>query len=285
MSSSKHSHIQPVVYKPSSDVYEPSFSPRVTHGKRIVIPVSMGRYQLSDKKIREYDEMLASLFERTASLLREGEIEAVDVISTGELQGINWDAELVKKTEQHFLNTHCELLAQQSNCYTWQEWVDNQGAELYESYYGLVLKNSEKNSEWYDLMVRTARSIQAGTELEQSLEYQRREYAAIMLMQNYHNLIYTGPISLAWSYLYHIFPSRQLPTFTRASFCKKEKAEKQTIAPSDSSHTTKLLLSMIEQTLTSENFPESEKQKLIDSGISLFYAYEPRKKVKLKVHG
>lgn len=261
--------------KSKNKLYEVNLTPQIIANKKIVIPVSMGRYDISAKKTKEYDYMLSALFTCISEKLKTGEISSVDVISTCELQGINWNNDTIKKIETHFYQTHKAALQEQTNFFTWNNWIDTKGREEYQDYYNLVLQKSDYETEWYDLMVRTHGGVSLDTNLENSLEYQRQEYAAILLMQSYDYLVYTGSISLAWSYLYRLFPQNKLPVFVKAEFSKTKKAN-SIASQADAMHTTKMILTMIEQTLTSSNFPEEEKKKIIDRGMSLFYAYEPR---------
>jgi len=207
--------------------------------------------------------------------LETGEITKVDILSTAGLQRINWDSELAEKVESHFLKEHEVLLGKQSNCYKWEEWINKQGDDMFEKHYCDIKQRSAKGTKWYDLMIKTHENVGMSSDLDKSLEYQRREYAAIRLMEDYDQLIYTSHISLAWSYLYHVFNDAKLPIFTRANF-DKQQTERCAISAADASHTTRIIVSMIEQTLTNLNFPKKEKGKIINMSTSLFYAYEPK---------
>lgn len=264
-----------VAFFSSIKKYWVNFSPDLEEGCKIVIPVSMGRYNLSDKKRKEYDDLINILLKHTAHLLRLGFLSRVDVLSTADLQRINWDDRLTDEIEQHFFDTHKDLLAQQSKKYKWREWIEEKGRDTFEENYKLITKKSMEGTEWHDLMVNTHHSVSISSSLEKSLEYQRREYAAVMLMKAYDRLIYSGPISLAWSYMYHQFAEGELPIFTKAIFDNYYK-DKSVISVADAGHSIRILLANIEQTLTSPNFPKAEKEKLISGGMSLFYAYKPR---------
>lgn len=257
--------------------YSPVFVPKLLRDSKLIIPISMGRYSLGEKKKIEYDEMLSSLFIYTENLLREGAVKSVDILSTAGLQRINWNDAQVEEVEAHFFQRHERLLSSQSNFYRWDEWINKQGKVRFEKCYQEITKKSAKGTEWYNLMVKTHENTKMSVDLERSLEYQRREYAAIVLMDNYTHLAYAGYISLAWSYLYHVMHDDiTLPVFTRVNFEKKSKPE-SLISIADASHTTKIILNMIEQTLTSPSFPNEEKIKLTDTSMSLFYAYTPKR--------
>lgn len=134
-------------------------------------------------------------------------------------------------------------------------------------------------------MVKTHHSVKMSSDLEKSVEYQRREYAAIILMSQYSHLVYVGQISLAWAYMYHIFDKLELPLFTRVVFEDYARNDSVIgIGRADAGQTVKLILSNIEQTLTNQNFPNKEKEKLVNAGLSLFYAYGGIKKQKTESH-
>ncbi len=252
-------------------IHSINFLPSLSYGSKLVIPVSMGRYNISKQKTEEYDFFLDALFTHTALLLRCGVVSCVDIISTAELQYLNWGQELIYKTEKYFLKKHGNILKKQSNILTWNEWIKSK--KCFDDAYQTVTNLSSEGMRWYDLMVRTHHSVKMSSNVNASIEYQRTEYAAIIVMSEYDNLIYTGSISLAWAYMYHIFNNLKLPTFTRARVERVDN-KNNVILNYDATQTVRLLLSNIEQTLTNSNFPPQEKQKLIDGGLSLFYAYE-----------
>jgi len=247
------------------------FVPDLTDGSRVVIPVSLGRYDTGQKKAAEYDNLLHRLFSSVVHLKQAELLSQVDVISTGGLQCINWEAEKVNRIEKHFLETHKELLEKVSRTYRWDEWIDEHRRDRFEADYDEIKEKTKEGSEWYILMVKTHEHAKMSSDLGKSLEYQRREYAAVKNMNDYDRLIYTGLISPAWAYMYHVFPYATLPLFTRASL-----EATPIVGAAEANQTTKLLISGLEQTLASPSFPETEKDRLIDVGLRLFYTYAPR---------
>lgn len=254
--------------------YNVAFIPEPIKDSRVIIPISLGRYNISEKKTEEYDAILKALFTHAYSLLSSGSLKQVDILFTGDLQRINWEDGLVNKIESHFFRTHQEKLSQLSNIYKWNAWLEAK-QDMYQKFYQDVLEKSQHGSEWYNLMVKTHDEVRMSNDLELSLEYQRKEYAAIMLMQEYNYIIYTGTISLAWAYMYSIYSSLKLPIFSRAAFSGINTAG-SVIGSTDAHHTTKLIVHNLEQTLSSHNFPKSEKEKLIKMCMSLIYAYGPK---------
>ncbi|MCD6045942.1 MAG: hypothetical protein K0R48_1105 [Gammaproteobacteria bacterium] len=250
------------------------FDPELSKGAKIIIPISFSRYivdnNISVKKAREYDDFLGAIFERTSYLLHSGIISRVDVLATGDLQRINWDNSLVDKVEQHFFNTHKAILSEQSHTYKWDEWIEVKGKDFFEEKYRNIVDRSRAGSDWHTLMLKTQNSLKIGSSTEQSLEYQRREYAAVSMMDEYSHLVYAGPMSVAWAYLYSKY--FDLPIFSQAKF-EKAGSENQYIPGYDAEQITRMLLSNVKQILTSPSFPPGGKEKLIDEMTSLFYTY------------
>ena len=250
------------------------FIPNPIKDSRIIIPISLGRYNISEKKTEEYDAILSTLFTHAYGLLSNGSLKQVDILFTGDLQRINWEANLVDKIESHFFKTHQENLSKLSNTHKWNAWLEAK-QDIYQKFYQDVLEKSQPGSKWYNLMVKTHDDVGMSNDLALSLEYQRKEYAAIMLMKEYDYIIYTGTISLAWAYMYSIYSSLKLPIFSRAAFSGVNTVG-SIIGAADAHHTTKLIVHSLEQTLSSPNFPKSEKEKLIKMCMSLIYAYGPK---------
>lgn len=250
------------------------FVPNLIDNARLIIPISYARYDGNIEKRMAYDRDISTLLSYTAHLLSEKKIESVDVLATGGLQAINWGIEKTHEIESHFLTTHQLLLSLQTKVYTWDDWIEEKGVEIFQKSYMRVVSDSSCSTEWYNLMVKTHEKSSTSNDLLKSLEYQRKEYAAILLMTNYTNLAYLGHISQAWSFLYHKYHNEGAPIFTRVA--SNVGTLKEKIKKSDASHTVRMMLSNLEDTLASENFPNSEKEILIENAISLFYTYRPK---------
>jgi hypothetical protein len=251
------------------------FEPYFSEDSRVIIPVSFSRYvvrdDLSAKRAAEYDNFLAAIFNRTAYLLQSGLIARVDILSTGYVQRVHWNDTLVDEVEKHFLNTHADILSKQSNVYTLDQWIGMKGRDLFEERYKSIVSESAEGSEWYDLMLRTQKVLKNSGSIEQSLAYQRTEYTAMSLMGNeYTHLVYAGPISIGWGYLYKKYAD--IPTFSQVSVEKMENDNKH-IQSYDAEQTTRLLLSNIKQVLTNPQFPPDKKEGLINSCMALCYTY------------
>lgn len=262
----------------SNTMHRVTFTPSAQAHENLVLPISMSRYDAGKKNQEQYDKALRAVFTHTAELLEQGEVQSVDVISAAGLQAVNWDAEKVKKIENHFLETHAELLNRQTNCYVWNEWIDEYGRNQYERYYQEVVARSQPGSDWRELMESTYSSITLSSSLSASVEYQRREYAAIMLMECYNKILYLGRISPAWAYLYKIIQDISLPTFTRISV-SNQTANVVPVQSADANHSVQLILSLLEKTLSSQNFPKKQKQEIIEGAVTLFNAYGPKSDV------
>lgn len=251
--------------------FDPEFFSR---DARVIIPISFSRYvvdgKISAKRATEYDHFLSALFERTSFFLDAGIIASVDVLATGDLQRINWSDSLADSIEQHFFEVHQDLLLRQSNAYKWSQWITLQGNQVFEKAYQEIVSQSQPGSHWYNLMGKTHESVKISGEIELSLEYQRREYAAISLMSKYTHLVYPGRISTAWAYLYN--KCNGLPIFSQV---KLETTNSNSYIDSyDVDHTTRMLLSNVKQVLTSRNFPPKSKEAFIDEIIGLIYTYQ-----------
>ena len=250
------------------------FDPYFSEDSRVIIPVSFSRYvvkdDLSAKRATEYDNFLSTIFNRTAYLLRSGSVARVDVLATGEVQRVHWNDVLANKVEQHFLNTHANILSKQSKVYTLDQWIDMKGRDIFEERYRRIVSESTEGSEWYDLMLRTHNDLKdTSSSIEQSLAFQRIEYTAMSLMSEYTHLVYAGPISIGWGYLYKKYTG--IPTFSQVSVEKIDNAKHM---PSyESEQIARIVLAGVKQVLTNPQFPPDKKERLINSCIALCYAH------------
>ncbi len=262
--------------------FEPEF---FNKSSRLIVPVNFTRYvvdnNVSIKKTKEYDYFLNALFERTSFFLDAGIVTSVDVLATGDLQKINWRASLVDTVEQHFFSTHKDMLQRQSNVYGWDEWIAIQGNKVYEEKYQEIVNQSQPGSGLHELMVRVQKNVKINSTIEQSLEYQRREYAAILIMNHYTHFVYTGDMPITWPYLCKQY--NNLPFFSRVKLENHDDSINY-IKRYDAEQITHMLISNIKQVLTGKNFPPEDKKKFIDDIVGLIYAYGPsenKNKVKL----
>jgi hypothetical protein len=252
------------------------FDPYFSEDSRVVIPVSFSRYvvrdDLSAKRAAEYDNFLDAIFNKTAYLLRSGLIARVDVLATGEVQRVHWNDALANKVEQHFLNTHADILSKQSNVYTLDQWINMKGRDIFEERYRRIVSESTEGSEWYDLMLRTHSTLKDNSSsIKQSLAFQRIEYTAMSLMEDqYTHLVYAGPISIGWSYLYKRYEG--VPIFSQVRV-EKPNSEKKFISPDENEQTTGIVTSIITQVLTNPQFSPEKKERLVNSCMALFYTY------------
>jgi hypothetical protein len=249
------------------------FTPPIQEHSTVIVPISMGRYNISEAKTKQYDDALDKLFKHTSLLLKIGFIDKVDIVSSAGLQTTNWSRTLANDIEAHFLKKHNYILSQQSNFFTWDQFIQSNGEDNYRESFDNVLKKSKEGSEWYQLMYETHTQVKASINLAQSLEYQRKEYAAILLMNSYDHLVYLGGISPAWAYLYHTFKTKK-PLFTKAAL-KNDENSSSSIRRSDINHSIEMILSNIESTLLSHNISDLDKKRLVNSTLSILYAYAP----------
>jgi hypothetical protein len=250
------------------------FIPELSQKSKAIIPISMARYEGEIGQRDQYDKEVGTLLEHTANALERGYIGSVDVVSAAGLPNM-MSKEKVKEIENHFFNTHHHLLKRQTGFYTFSQLIEKLGPEKFLKCMASVEAHSGPGSEWFRAMEKTYESTRIRTGLENSLRYQRTEYTAMLAMSGvYSNVVYMGNLSLAWAYLYKQYESEDLPTFTRAAVEKVFK--KSQISTSEAEYKVEAVLREIESILTNENFPIKQRHKLINSGISFFYAYSPR---------
>ncbi len=250
------------------------FDPNFPKDSKIIMPISFSRYLLngefSIKRAKEYDSFLNTIFQKTAYLLKCNLISSIDILSTGDHQRICWDNNLTNRVEQHFLNTHEAILSQQSNILTLNQWISRKGEDIFNKRYERITIESLEGTNWYDLMLKTHSTLKMSGSIEKSLEYQRKEYAAMSLMNEYTHLVYTGSISIAWAYLYQKYDN--VPIFSQARVERSDNVGSYNDI-CDSEPTTKTLLVMIKDILASSKFPPDKKESLANSCMGLFYAY------------
>jgi hypothetical protein len=224
----------------------------------------MARY---DKDKERFDAELSILFKHMAEKLDQQEIASVDVLSTTALHE-DWPESKIAAIEDHFFTTHEKILRKQTNFFSWNDWIKQQEEQIYQRYYKEILDLSKEGSEWYDLMLKTHNNVAISADLEISLKYQRREYAAIRMMNRYTDLVYMGRISSGWSYLYKIYGNK-IPRFVRASIQTKASQ----IENYDAAAAVKIVTTSIEEIVSSPNFPPNQKEKLKEICENLFRTY------------
>ena len=257
----------------TQDSYTARFIPTLTESAKVIIPISMTRYDGDSVKKKHYDQEITSLLTYTANSLDRNALARVDIISTSGLQKINWDSEKADQIEEHFMSTHKVMLSKQSNVYTWDDLITKLGDLKYSNNYELVKSASETKSTWHELMLKTGKSIDVNSSIEKSLEYQRREYAAILSMSSiYSHIAYMGKPSPAWSYLYQKYDG--LPLFTRIVIDKIK--NKSRITATDVNACTNMIFNNIEGILVNENFSIQDKNRLADMVLNLFRTYLPK---------
>lgn len=213
--------------------------PPLPQTAKIIVPFSMNRYSPSgskfdpsNKKIIQYDQDIELILNQLVFYSLESRIKKqtreVHILSTAGLHAINCGKEEAQKIEEHFLSRHSELLKELPQTLKWNDFIASHQRE-FDRLYQCVHEKSEQGSLWHTKMVETFQNVRtATTTLEKSVEYQRQEYAAIILMAQlgYTHLLYFGHISSAWSFAYRVFPELKNISFVRLaierSFFKEE---------------------------------------------------------------
>ncbi len=249
------------------------FMPVLNKDSRIIIPISMTRYDSTPDKIKKYDERIAEILTYTAEKLDSGDIASVEVVSSAGLQEINWGKEKSYEIDKHFFKTHKEILSMQSAFYTWHEFIDKIGENKVEKNYELIKSESLPTSRWHYLMVKSQKTISLDATLEHSLEYQRKEYGLILSLAGlYTNIAYYGFISPAWAYLYKVHALENLPTFTQITLEKFNNYKY--IKKGKSESTVDIVIGSVHEALASSELSANEKEKLYESIESLMYTYQ-----------
>jgi hypothetical protein len=163
------------------------------------------------------------------------------------------------------------LLKKQTNFYTWESFIERLGKENLEKNLEIIKNSSPPKTELYKLMIKGFNTIRIKSSLEESLQYQRLEYAAILSMAgHFSHILYPGDISFAWSYLYSLFSDKKLPIFTRAVIEKKDM--QSIVSSTEANYLVKTVTKSAEEILTNENFPPKERRELRDRLFKLVLA-------------
>lgn len=259
--------------------YRVRLIPQLEKDAKIILPISMTRYVGDKKKRQQYDKEINALLRFTAESLKQERVGAVEVLSTTGLQEINWGKERADEIENYFMGTHQSLLARQTRVHTWEGFVDLLGRKNFEDNYQLIKAASTEGTIWHNQMLRTYRSVKVVSDIEKSLEYQRREYAVILsARERYTHMAYMGRTSLAWSYLYRAY--KNVPIFARVSIEKiSANSEADFTEPDNSIETlwdnTISAINEVAKILNDVNVPASKKDKFIDNITSLLQTHAP----------
>ncbi len=252
-------------------------TPALPHAGKIIIPISMGRYdppaslkeETRQRAIVRYDEEIKTLLEYTADYSSGRDGREVVVLSTAGLQKINWGEEKANAIGAHFLSQHPDLLKRQSHHYTWEQFIRLDEAKFAESY-DRVLKESGEGTEWYQHMLQTHKRVRMSDNLEKSLEYQRKEYATTLLISHlgFSHLLYTGPISAGSAYMHKNLDLKF--TFIQATITKVKKDEK---IDHTAGVAVKFTLDSMRTLLTDSRVPPKDKAELEEHAQNLLYVY------------
>lgn len=247
-------------------------------GAKVLVPISLARYDQGEKEKNKYDRDIHLIFSALSKKMEKGEVADVDVLLTGGLQHINWPKEKCNKIEGHFLSIHEKSLNKLSNFFYWDQFIDDViGRNKFTKVLSEVNSKSVEGSKWYELMSKTHEEISVSGSLFDSIKYQRTKYALIASATGlYTHIPYFGKLSDAWSYLTVAFPNLKIPEFNKILLIKGL----DIIETADVNQTVLLISSMIEQTISSPNFPEKEKIKLFELMEKLMRAYVPEEMVK-----
>lgn len=267
----------------SSSALEVAFVPKLSPSSRVIVPISMSRFDGVEEKKKRYNEEIDALLSHTADLLERKKIESVEVVSAAGLQEITWGKEKAQEIEMYFFKTHASMLKKQTAFYTFNQLVEKLNQQKFEKNLSSIEEFSSAGTIWYRFMQKAFESVRVGGTLEGSLRYQRAEYAAVLAMSDvYTHILYMGNLSMAWSYLYEQYPEKNIPKFTRVVVTKTDNAERP-LSASEIKSKVEHVVREVENILTDERISEKEKGSLMHSVTTFFYAYGPKRVEPIKV--
>lgn len=226
--------------------------PPITVGKTIVLPVSMSQHL-------EQGERLKSILDE---LERKGHKANTTILLCDYLDRYNCSESLALEKGENFLATH-KLMLEGFKVKRWQEFIDERKIKFNEKL-SVIQKKSLPDSLFMNKIQITHKKCLSSTQtLENSLRYQQEQYAAILCMDEFDELIYPKRISDGMAYLYSQFDDEKKPHYNYV----KINQQKQTLffEPKKKSSynmpiALRLQIESIEKLLISDEISEASKQ-------------------------
>lgn len=179
-----------------------SIDPPITVGKTIVLPVSMSQPL-------EQGERLKSILDE---LEKKGHKANTTILLCDYLDRHNCSESLALEKGEGFLATH-KLMLEGFRVKRWQEFIDERKIKFREKL-SCIEKNSLPGSLFMNKIQATHKKCLSATQtLENSLRYQQEEYAAILCMDEFDELIYPKRISDGMAYVYNHFDDEKKPHY------------------------------------------------------------------------
>ncbi len=253
--------------------------PGLPSSGNIIIPISMGPFRAT--RYESYNNKLETFFEylvRYKNNAKKVDQRHVTILTTTELQ---WPREHQKiaEVEAHFKTRHQAALSQLTH-FNWESFITPHQAQ-----FDLLLKeveeHSREGSEWHRLMSIAYRTLEHKEEgFAHSLEYQRNEYAASLLMAhlNYSHIVYMGHFSAASLYIQHVFPDKAL-TAVRAEV-EPAKTKTANLDLGNAKTSTRLALQFLENVMSEPTLPVQEQQNFLSKVRGLLAFYEQQNIIK-----
>ena len=179
------------------------FHTDIGEGSKVVIAIS-DRTFLTGEKLKE---LIESLKAKNCD---------VTVLIADSLQKHNGDEQGALQRGQTYLEQNAEIL-KDINVVRWSAYIASKGSDFNEKQ-KLIEERSKEGATFYNKMARTHKKCAISNDLENSLKYQKEEYAVILTMSEFNHLIYPKNITDGMLALYQEFSEIKMPIYTQVSF-------------------------------------------------------------------
>ena len=166
-------------------------------GSKIVLPVSMSQ-------ILEQGESFKSILEE---IEKKGLKENTTILLCDYLDRHNCGEEVALQKGKMFLEQHQAML-QGFVVKEWKVFIDER-VEKFNAALEKIKNASNPNTPFWNKIKKTHQKCLKSQSFENSLAYQQEEYAAILCMDEFDELIYPKKISDGMAYLYGHFPEKK----------------------------------------------------------------------------
>ncbi|CAM4440027.1 MAG: hypothetical protein LEGION0398_MBIBDBAK_01408 [Legionellaceae bacterium] len=173
----------------------------IKENTKIIIPVSMGQ------KL-ETGEHLKALLEK----LQNYNADVTLLICDG-LNKFNVGEENAEQQGNDYLKENAETL-KNFKIIRWNDFIESK-KDLFENKLKEINEKSNETSFFYKKMEKTWEKCLSSQKKENSISYQRNEYAAILCMEDFDMLIYPQKVTTAMSFLFNTFKIHK-PTYNAA---------------------------------------------------------------------
>ena len=171
--------------------------PPIQVGKKIVVPVSMSQ-------VLEQGESFKSILEE---IEKKGHKENTTILICDYLDRHNSGEEAAIQEGKLFLQNH-ETFLQGFVVKDWKKFIEER-QDKFNQTLQKIEETSQPNSPFWNKIKKTHQKCLRSQSFENSLAYQQEEYAAILCMDEFDELIYPKKISDGMAYLYGHFEAKK----------------------------------------------------------------------------